>query len=342
MIVSQAPLRISFFGGGTDYPEHFLANGGAVLGTAIDQSTLVAAAHFHSAFFDHTIRISYRRIEMVDHVDAIEHTPFREALRYFGFERDIELHCMADLPAKTGLGSSSTFVVALLQTLNALKGREVSGLQLAYEAIHFERSILREAVGCQDQTLAAVGGLNVLEFRAEDDIRAHHVPLDEDRMLALQNHLMLVYTGITRSAEDMAKLQLARMVENKAAYMRLRRHVDLGYLILTDGGPICRFGDLLHEAWCEKRALHPSVSNSAIDDLYERARASGALGGKLLGAGGGGFLLLFVPPERQPGLCQILSGFPVLRPRINAPGARLILAPSQRQAPVSRVPWSEV
>jgi D-glycero-alpha-D-manno-heptose-7-phosphate kinase len=325
MIISRAPLRISFFGGGTDYPQHFTQYGGAVLGTAIDQYTFMTAAPFRSIdMFDYRIRCTYREIELVERLDDLRHKPLREALRHCGFHRDIELHHIADLPAETGLGSSSSFVVCLLQALHALAGRGTSGLELAYEAIHFERSILGEAVGCQDQTFAAVGGLNLIEFRQEDDISVHPVPISNDRKRELESCLMMFYTGATRRSEGVVKAQLTRAAANTDRYMRMRAQVDRAYDILTGSGPLTPFGELLDAAWHEKRSLHEAVSNRLIDDLYGQVKAAGAIGCKLLGAGGGGFLLAFVPPERQAKVREALAGYSLLQPHIAPGGADII------------------
>ena len=200
MIITKAPLRVSFLGGGTDYPEYFLHHGGAVLGAAINKYIYITANQFMSKLFDHSIRISYKRTEAVAKVDDVEHTPFRETLRHCGIARDIELGHFADLPAFTGLGSSSTFTVALLQALHAYKGRFRSGLELAYEAIQLERHVFKECVGCQDQVLAAVGGFNLLEFRAENNIIVNRLPMSPVRLREFEECLVLFFTGMCRSA----------------------------------------------------------------------------------------------------------------------------------------------
>ena len=335
MIITRAPLRVSFFGGGTDYPSHFVEHGGAVLGSAIDQYAFITASPFRSeGLFDYAIRVTYREIENVGHVDDIKHVPFREALKASGFDRDVELHYIADLPAKTGLGSSSSFVVALLQALHKLNGRDVKGIDLAYEAIHFERHVLGESVGCQDQTFAAVGGFNMIEFRREDDISVHPLPVSLGRVAELESHLMMFYSGITRRAEDVVKTQLTKVADNKDRYLRMRRQVDAAYDILTRSGSLTPFGELLDQAWMEKKALHSVISNPEIDEMYDRAKAAGAIGGKLLGAGGGGFLMLFVPPERQAAVEAALSGHCLVRPGLSAPGSDVIFNGTRMRAPV--------
>ena len=326
MIISRAPLRISFFGGGTDYPEYFVKEGGAVLATAIDKFSYVTASPFPSHLFDYTIRVSYRKVELVKRVSEIEHNVYRECLRLCGLERDIELHNVADLPAFTGLGSSSTFTVSLLHALHSFKGEFVPPLRLAYEAIYVERQLLKDNVGCQDQTLAAVGGFNLIEFRAEDDILVHRVPLSPERLREFEQHLFVVFTGITRKASEVVAKQLQRIPDNRATLRQMRAMVDRGWDILTGNRPLTEFGELLHQAWLAKRSLDDGVSNSEIDRMYELGRSAGAWGGKLLGAGAGGFLLFFAPPEVQPNLRKMFANKQVLDVKINAPGTEIIFS----------------
>jgi D-glycero-alpha-D-manno-heptose-7-phosphate kinase len=326
MIISRAPVRISFLGGGTDYPEHFLQHGGAVLATAIDKFSYVTASPFLSELFDYAIRISYRKNEIVKRVDDIEHNVFRECLRLLKLERDIELHTVADLPAFTGLGSSSAFTVSLLHALHSFKSEFVTPLQLAYEAIHVERNILHDRVGCQDQAIAALGGFNVIEFRREDDLVVHRIPVSPERLREFQHHLFIVFSGVTRKAADVVAGQLARACDNRGTLERMRAMVDKGWDILTGGRPLCEFGQLLHEGWVAKRSLYAGVSRPEIDELYRTGLAHGALGGKLLGAGGGGFLLFFAPPETHDALRRAFADRRLLTTNINAPGSQIIFA----------------
>lgn len=326
MIISRAPVRISFFGGGTDYPEYFLKEGGAVLATAIDKYSYVTASPFLSDLFDYVIRLSYRKGELVKSVDEIEHNVFRECLRVCGLERDVELHTVADLPAFTGLGSSSTFTVSLLHALHSYKGEFVAPLDLAYEAIHVERQILKDNVGCQDQVTAAVGGFNVIEFRTEEDIAVTRVPISPERMREFEEHLVVVFTGIKRRASDVIAGQLQRISGNGSTLSQMRQMVDRGWNVLTGSGPLSEFGTLLHDAWEAKRSLDGGVSNGEIDEMYQTGISNGALGGKLLGAGGGGFLLFFAPPEDHGRLTQAFADRQLLPVRINAPGSQIIFA----------------
>ncbi|MGA2991401.1 MAG: galactokinase [Candidatus Korobacteraceae bacterium] len=333
MIITKAPLRVSFLGGGTDYPEYFVEEGGAVLATAINRYVYINANQFASKLFDHSIRISYRKTEMVGGLDEIEHIPFRESLRHCGIEKDIEVGHFADLPAFTGLGSSSAFTVCLLQALHAFCGRHRSGLDLAYEAIRLERHVFKDCVGCQDQVLAAVGGLNFIEFRAEDNIVVHRLSLSPTRIQELENHLVLFFSGLRRSASEVAQKQVRRVNENRGALREMRVLAERGWNILEGGRPLADFGELLDHAWKLKRSLDDGVSSPEIDRLYDNARVAGALGGKLLGAGGGGFLLLYVPPERLPKVRAALNGSAVeLHVSLAAPGSHIVYSDGAAQA----------
>lgn len=323
--MSRAPLRVSFFGGGTDYPEYFLKHGGAVLATAIDKFSYMTASTFFSKLFDYNLRVSYRKVELVKDTADIEHNVYREALKFLGIDEGIELHNVADLPSFSGLGSSSTFTVALLAALHKFKGEIVTGQQLAYEAIHIERNLLKENVGCQDQTMAAVGGFNVVQFLKEDHITINKVPISASRLQELQSHLLLIFTKITRRASEVVTNQLKRVDSNVDTLKLMRAMVDQGYDILTSCAPISEFGELLHKAWEAKRSLAHDVSNEQINSMYDLARSNGAIGGKLLGAGGGGFLLLFAPPEKHQVIKSVFSQELAVGIKLNAPGAEILL-----------------
>lgn len=324
MIISKTPFRVSFFGGGTDYPEHFEKHGGAVLGTAIDKCTYLAATRFYSRLFDYSIRLAYRQVECVSELDAIQHAPLRECLRWTGLTKDIEVDCVAELPSCVGLGTSSSFIVGVLNALYAFQGRVVHPLELAYQAIEIERNVLGEGVGCQDQTFAAVGGFNLIEFRGRRDIAVHRLPLSSERREEFERHLMLVYSGQRRRASHVAAQQIQKIGHNTDCLLHMRRLVDQGYEILAGGRSLSEFGQLLHAGWQLKSSLDTSVSNQQIDSIYRRGLDAGALGGKLLGAGGGGFVLFFIPPERQPAFLDALAEFEALSVRVNAPGTRIV------------------
>jgi D-glycero-alpha-D-manno-heptose-7-phosphate kinase len=299
MIICRTPFRISFFGGGTDYPAWYRVHGGAVLATTIDKYCYLTCRYL-PPFFEHRIRLVYRQIETCQTVAEIRHPAVREALKFLNIDRGIELHHDGDLPARSGMGSSSAFTVGLLHALHSLGGHMPSRKQLAAESIYIEQDVLRETVGSQDQVMAAYGGFNHIRFLANGEIVVVPMILPAERVAGLQAHLMLFYTGIIRTSSDVAK-SYAGNLESRSRQLRLMKElVEEGIAILTGGQDIELFGHLLHEAWQAKRSLSARVSNSEVDALYQRARAAGAVGGKLTGAGGGGFLLLFAPPEQHP------------------------------------------
>jgi D-glycero-alpha-D-manno-heptose-7-phosphate kinase len=326
MIISRAPLRVSFFGGGTDFPEYFREHGGAVLATAIDKFSYVTVSAFQSHLFDYAVRVSYSKGELVKNLDEIQHPVFRECLRYCGFAKDIEIHTVADLPAFTGLGSSSSFTVSMLQALHAYKGEFIRPLELAYEAIHIERNVLKECVGVQDQATAAIGGFNVLEFHAEDDIRVHSLSLSPGRIQEIEAHLFMVFTGVKRRAHNLEAKKIQNFSANGDHLREMRRMVDDGHDLLVSAKPLAEFGSLLHNAWMAKRRLDGCVSTPEIDMLYEIGIAAGAWGGKLLGAGGGGFILFIAPPECHGKLKKVFSEKHTMNIRINAPGSQVVFA----------------
>lgn len=326
MLISRAPVRISFFGGGTDYPEYFLQHGGAVLATAIDKFSYVTASPFLSHLFDYSIRVSYRKVELVKNPSEMEHVVFRECLKFCGLEKDIELHNVADLPAFTGLGSSSAFTVSLLQALHSFKGEFIRPLDLAYEAIYVERHLVKDKVGCQDQLMAAMGGFNLVEFRKEDDIVVSRVTMAPERMAEFEEHIFIVFTGIKRRAANVVEKQLKRVGDNRETLKLMRAMVDKGWDILTSNQCLSAFGELLDQAWQAKRSLDVGISNGDIDRIYQQGREGGAWGGKLLGAGAGGFMLFFAPPSVHPRLAETFKDHQVLSVKINAPGSQIIFS----------------
>ncbi|MDJ0599401.1 MAG: GHMP kinase [Crocosphaera sp.] len=326
MLISRAPVRISFFGGGTDYPEYFLQHGGAVLATAIDKFSYVTASPFPSHLFDYLIRVSYRKVELVKTVEDIEHKVYRECLKFCGLDKDIELHNVADLPAFTGLGSSSAFTVSLLQALHSFKGEFVKPLDLAYEAIYVERHLVNDRVGCQDQLMSAMGGFNLVEFRTEEDIVVNRVAISPQRLAEFESHIFIVFTGIKRRAAKVVEKQLKRVGDNTETLKKMRKMVDQGWNILTSNQSLSAFGELLDKAWVAKRSLDTVISNPEIDRMYQLGQEAGAWGGKLLGAGAGGFMLFFAPPEVHPKLAETFADHQVLSIKINAPGSQIIFS----------------
>jgi D-glycero-alpha-D-manno-heptose-7-phosphate kinase len=306
MIICRTPFRVSFFGGGTDYPGWYRAHGGAVLATTIDKYCYLTCRHL-PPFFEHRIRLVYRQIETCREVGDIRHPVVREVLRFLKIDGNIELHHDGDLPARSGMGSSSAFTVGLLHALHALRGEMVTKSQLTREALFLEQETLAETVGSQDQVMAAHGGLRHVKFHPSGEISIDPLILPESRKRELESHLMLFYTGIARTAADVAR-SYADDLESRRRQLRIMKElVDESVDILCSGSDIGGFGELMHEGWLAKRSLSAQVSNSAVDELYQTARNAGALGGKLTGAGGGGFLLLFVEPDRQATVREALG-----------------------------------
>lgn len=306
MIISRTPFRISFFGGGTDYPSWYREHGGAVLVTSINKYCYLTCRYL-PPFFEHKIRIIYSKIENCLTIDEIQHPSAREVLRHMRMERGIEIHHDADLPARSGIGSSSAFTVGLLHALHALQGRIVSKHDLAMESIHLEQDVLKETVGSQDQASTAYGGLNLIHFHRNGEIGVTPIVTAAERIRELNSHLMLFYTGIKRTASDVAESYVTQIQDRRRQLRLMKDLVDESVSILSSGGDLRAFGELLHEAWQIKRSLSAKVSNAEVDDLYEAARQQGALGGKLLGAGGGGFFLVFAPPEAQQRIRETLN-----------------------------------
>ncbi len=306
MIICRTPFRISFFGGGTDYPAWYRRHGGAVLAATIDKYCWLTCRHL-PPFFEHNIRVVYRKIETCRSADEIEHPVVRAALRHLGFERGLELHHDGDLPARSGMGSSSAFTVGLLHALHTLRGEPCTKMQLAQESIHIEQQLLRETVGSQDQVLAAFGGLQYVQFHPDGRIGVDPLPLPAERVALLHEHLMLFYTGIARTASEVAQSYADDIDSRRRQLGALREMVEESIDILLSGMDLREFGELLHEAWQTKRTLSDLVSTPQVDALYERARSAGAVGGKLTGAGGGGFLLLFVPPKKRRAVLETLA-----------------------------------
>jgi len=296
MIVSKTPFRISLFGGGTDYPAWYRDNPGAVLATSIDKYCYILC-RWLPPFFDHKHRFVWSQIETPQEIDEIRHPAVRETLKFMGITDGIEIHYAGDLPAKTGMGTSSAFTLGLLHALYALKGTEPSKMQLVLEAIDIEQEKIKEAVGSQDQVIAAFGGFNRIDFSGEHNIQVQ--PVKSGRLKELENSLMLFFTGFSRTASKIAGEQIERIEENKPILKRLYEMVDEGLEILLTNKNLNDFGKLIGESWKLKRCLSNRVSTDYIDYIYANAISAGAVGGKLLGAGGGGFLLFFVEPDAQ-------------------------------------------
>ena len=300
MIISRTPVRVSFLGGGTDYPEYFTKDCGYTLSATIDKFCYITVQDLRD-FFDHKIRVSYSKLELARDAAAILHPSVRECLNYLGIDKGVEIHCMTDLPARTGLGSSSSFTVGLLNALYAWKGKFITPQQLAEEAVHVERNLIKERVGLQDQYACAFGGFLYITYTPKGNINLTSIPLGNERIRALEQRLLLFYTGLQRNASDILEEQLERTKrgELQGSLKQLAALVPEAVEVICNGNDLSDLGRLLHRGWMLKRGLSPAVSNDAIDTWYEKARSASALGGKLLGAGSGGFLLLYVEPKDQ-------------------------------------------
>jgi D-glycero-alpha-D-manno-heptose-7-phosphate kinase len=302
MIITRTPFRISFFGGGTDYPIWYRQFGGSVLSTTIDKWCYITCRRL-PPFFEYHSRVSYSKVENVVNNRNIEHPSVRACLQHLGVNEGVEIHHVADLPARTGLGTSSAFTVGLLLGLYALRDRMRDKHALAADAIHVEQQLLNEAVGSQDQVSAAYGGFNRINFNVDGGIEAKQILTSQDRLAALQQHCALYFTGFARTASEVAKEQIRMTPHRKHELDMMFQMVNEAEAIITDSHrSLDEFGQLLHESWLVKRTLTQSITNSDLDEIYESGRSAGALGGKLLGAGGGGFMLFFVPPERRQAL----------------------------------------
>ena len=306
MIISRTPFRISFFGGGTDYPVWYKEHGGAVLSTTIDKYCYITASYY-PPFSPEKHRIVWSKIEMVNDNEEIEHPSVRETIKYLKLKEGVEVHVTTDLPARSGVGSSSAFTVGLLNALYTLKGHLPSKRQLAVDAIHIERDLLREGGGLQDQVAVAFGGFNKIVFGGKDEFEVVPMPLQKQRIDNLQNYLILFFTGITRLGTKIAAEQIKNTPNKSTELQKMADLVKDAEKILYGQNGIEDFGHLLHETWQLKRSLTTSISSEGIDEIYETARRAGALGGKLLGAGGGGFMLFFVKPEHQEAVKGALS-----------------------------------
>ncbi len=306
MIITRTPFRVSFFGGGTDYPGWYREHGGSVLATTIDKYCYITCRRL-PPFFNHKHRIVYSLIENVNSNDEIKHPAVKAVFNWAGVTDGLEIHHDGDLPARSGLGSSSAFTVGLAHALYSLRGQMVSDEQLARDAIDIEQNIIGENVGSQDQVSAAYGGLNRIDFHKDDTFDVAPVVIAPDRKAQLKNHLLLCFTGLSRIADEIAASKIKNLKDRETELTRMHQMVDEAVSILSSQGSIEEFGMLLDEAWRYKRSLSERVSTAEIDEYYETAKSAGAIGGKVLGAGGGGFMLLFAKPENHAGIRDKLS-----------------------------------
>lgn len=323
MIISRTPYRISFFGGGTDYHTWYQTHGAAVLSTTINHYCYLQC-RLLPPFFKHKFRVVWSTLEEVADQDEIKHPVVRAVLSYLKNNQGLEILHQGDLPARAGLGSSSAFTVGLLHALYTLKGMASSKQELACEAIHIERDILKEHVGVQDQIATSYGGFNKIIIHPNGYFDVLPIVLLKTRLQELQDHLLLFFTGISRTASHIAADKI-RAIPNKSRELHLmHRMVEQAEQILCSNDDICAFGDLLHETWVLKRQISRQIAPDFIDEIYVRAQKNGAIGGKLLGAGGGGFMLFFVKPEDKLRLSEALTDLLLVPFEFETGGSQII------------------
>ena len=323
MIISKTPFRVSFFGGGTDYPVWYKEHEGAVLSTTINKYCYLTVRYL-PPFFEHKHRIVYSIVENVKRIEEIRHPVARVLLKYFDITKGVEVHHDGDLPARAGLGSSSAFTVGMLNSLHALKGRIITKDELARQAIEIERKFLKENVGSQDQVAVAYGGFNKITFHQDHSFHLQPMTLSKERVEELEKHLMLVFTGFSRFASEVAAEQIKNTRARNKELSAMRQMVDEAVTILKGKRNIKEFGKLLHESWQLKKRLSKKISNPGVDALYGHALRLGALGGKLLGAGGGGFMLLFVEPKDREKLKKGLKEYLEVKFSFEREGSQII------------------
>jgi len=307
MIITKTPYRVSFFGGGTDFPLWFREHGGRVISTSINKYCYITCRR-KPAFFPHKHRFVYSEIEDVNEISATRHPAIKGVLKWMQWTDGLEIHHDGDLPARSGLGSSSAFTVGLLQAMHRLQNTTLSKEELAKQAIHVEQKVIGEVVGCQDQIAVAYGGFNRIDFNRDETFSVTPISIDANRLSDLQNHLLLFFTGFSRFASEIESGKLVNFSQRSDSLQRMRDMVIEAEDLLKDNNrDLQQFGWMLQEAWEYKKSLSSSVSTSAIDEIYNRAITAGALGGKILGAGGGGFILFFVPPEKQSAVRSSLA-----------------------------------
>jgi len=323
MIITKTPLRISFAGGGSDISEFYQQQIGATISIAIDKYIYVCV----KANFNECIRLSYSKTEIVDHVDQLEHDLVKACLKMLNIDGGLEIVTMADIPSKgTGLGSSSSFTVGLLLALHTFKGEVISAQELADEACRVEIEILKKPIGKQDQFIASYGGFRFMEYQPTGQVKVNYVLAKEADYKVIENNLLLFYTGITRDADSILLEQVSGYKDSQISIDNTTRMVDLSYQLREsiERGQLNNFGNLLNQGWQLKKTLANKISNNQIDEMYQLAMDAGASGGKLLGAGGGGFLLVYAEPEKQDRVIKVLAGYKHLKIKIDFEGAKIL------------------
>lgn len=308
MIVSRTPHRISFFGGGTDYPEYYLEHGGKTLGVAINKYSYLNVRKL-PPFFDYKHRIVYSKQENVLLLDDIQHPSVRETLKYLGIDYGVSIHHDGDIPARSGMGSSSAFTVGLINSINALNGKMTTKDELTKKSIHIEQNLIKENVGSQDQTFAAYGGLNTVNFMQNGEISVNPIIMKQNKLIEFQDNIMLFFSGLSRTASEVVAEQIKKTSINIPNLNKMKDLVDDAHDILISNRNLSEFGELLNYTWELKKSLSSKVTNNDIDTMYNKAIKAGAIGGKLLGAGGGGFMAFYVEKKKQPLVKEALKGY---------------------------------
>ena len=325
MIMSRTPFRISLFGGGTDYPTWYREHGGTVVGTTINKYCYISFREL-PPFFEHRHRIVYSRIELPQSVEEIQHPAVRSVLSEYHVSDGVEIQHYGDLPARSGMGSSSSFTVGLINALRAHHGLISSADLLAREAIRIEQEVIKEAVGSQDQVWAAYGGTNAITFHTDGRFDVNRLILSAERRTELQSHLMLFFTRFSRTAETIAVHKIENLPARQSQLNCMRQMAEHAAMVLqSQSCPIAEIGAMLDESWRLKKELADCVTTSAVDEIYAAAKSAGALGGKLLGAGGGGFMLIFAEPHRQAAIRQALRDLIEVSFEIGTPGSRIVI-----------------
>ncbi len=330
MIISRTPHRISFFGGGTDYPSYYSEFGGKTLGVAIDKYCYLNVRKL-PPFFEHKHRIVYSKIESPNTFDQIDHPSVRAVLKYLDVSYGVSIHHDSDIPARSGMGSSSAFTVGLLKSMFALEGKMIAKSELAELAIHIEQKVIKENVGSQDQTFAAFGGLSVIDFARNGQIIVNPLVVKAERLEKFEKSLLLYFTGISRFASEVAAEQIQNTHQNLEKLHSMKNMVDSAYDIITDSRDrLDEFGEMLNHTWLMKKKLSTKISNPQIDELYAAAMGAGAIGGKLLGAGGGGFMCFYARPEDHNTIRAKLSSYLNIPFRFDYDGSTVIVYQPQK------------
>ena len=325
MIISRTPYRISFFGGGTDYKEYYLKHGGKTLGVAINKYSYLNIRRL-PPFFEYKHRIVYSKQENVIDLDDLMHPSVRETLKYFDPDYGVSIHHDGDIPPRSGMGSSSAFTVGLVNGMYALNGRAISKHNLALTAIHIEQDLIKENVGSQDQIFAAHGGLNLIEFHQNGEINVKPVIMDLKRRREFEDNILLFFSGLSRTASEVVEEQIKNTEINISSLNTMKELVDEAYSILTEPDRrLGEFGELLNDTWNLKKRLSSRITNTRIDMMYEKALAAGALGGKLLGAGGGGFMAFYVEKEHQESVKEAMKEYLHIPFKFDFDGSKIIV-----------------